>query len=57
MARYLEPSTSNIRKPTDAAQDNGQVINPPRFAQLGGLDKPSRIAKKNPLTIRKPGNR
>jgi hypothetical protein len=29
-------------------------LNPPRYAELGGLDKPSRIAQKNPLHISKP---
>lgn len=55
MARFLEPSTTGLRKPTDSGKENGQVINPPRYAQMGGLDKPSRIAEKNPLAIRKPG--
>lgn len=55
MARFLEPSTTGLRKPTDSGKENGQVINPPRYAQMGGLDKPSRIAEKNTLTIRKPG--
>ena len=53
--RYLEPSNAGLRKPTDPQKENGQMINPPRFAELGGLDKPSRIAQKNPLSISKPG--
>jgi hypothetical protein len=53
-ARYLEPSTAGLRKPTDPSKDNGQIINPPRYAEHGGLDKPARIAQKNPLTISKP---
>lgn len=55
MNRFLEPSTAGLRKPTDPQKANGQVLNPPRFAELGGLDKPSRIAHDNPLTISKPG--
>jgi hypothetical protein len=54
-ARYLEPSTAGLRKPTDPEKDNGQIINQPRYAEHGGLDKPARIAQKNPLTISKPG--
>lgn len=53
--RFLEPSTAGLRKPTDPQKENGQVINPPRYAEHGGLDKPSRIEQKNPLTISKPG--
>jgi len=52
--RFLEPSSSGLRKPTDPQKENGQVMNPPRYAELGGLDKPSRIAQKNPLHISKP---
>lgn len=52
--RYLEPSNAGLRKPTDPQKENGQVINQPRFAEHGGLDKSSRIAQKNPLTISKP---
>jgi hypothetical protein len=53
-SRYLEPSTEGLRKPTDPEQENGQIINSPRYSEHGGLDKPSRIAQKNPLKISKP---
>lgn len=53
--RFLEPSMAGLRKPTDAQKENGQMINPPRYSELGGLDKASRIEQKNPLTISKPG--
>lgn len=54
-ARYLEPSSAGLRKPTDQQKENGQIINTPRFAEHGGLDKPARIAQKNPFHISKPG--
>lgn len=53
-SRFLEPSTSGLRKPQDAQKENGPAINPPRYAELGGLDKASRISQKNNLTIKKP---
>jgi hypothetical protein len=52
--RFLEPSSAGLRKPTDPQKDNGQIINQPRYAEHGGLDKPSRVAQKNPLNISKP---
>jgi hypothetical protein len=52
--RYLEPSPNGLRKPTDAQKENGQIINPPRYAEHGGLDKNTRVTQKNPLTISKP---
>jgi len=53
--RFLEPSSAGLRKPTDPEKNNGQIINPPRYAEHGGLDKPARIAQKNQLHISKPG--
>ena len=53
--RYLDPSTEGLRKPTDPQKENGQIINQPRYAEHGGLDKPMRVAQKNPLSISKPG--
>lgn len=55
--RYLEPSSAGLRKPTDAQKENGQVVNPPRYCEFGGLDKPSRIAQKNIFSIRKANGR
>lgn len=52
--RYLEPSGAGLRKPTDTQKENGQIINPPRYAELGGLDAAARVAQKNPFTISKP---
>ena len=56
--RYLEPSTEGLRKPTDPQKENGQIINQPRYAEHGGLDKPQRTAhvtNPNRLHISKPG--
>jgi hypothetical protein len=52
--RFLEPSGEGLRKPTDTQKENGQIINPPRYAEFGGLDRADRIKQKNPLTISKP---
>lgn len=54
MSKFLEPSPAGLRKPTDAQKENGQIINPPRYAEFGGLDAASRTAEKNILTISKP---
>jgi hypothetical protein len=53
--KYLAPSSGGIRKPTDAGKENGQILNPPRYAEHGGLTGPSKIAQSNPLRISKPG--
>ena len=51
--RYLEPSPDGLRKPTDPQRENGQIVNTPRYSELGGMDEPSTIAQKNPFTISK----
>lgn len=62
--RFLAPSDAGLRRPTDSAQINGVVINPPRFCEYGGLRNPSRVATTankslfdigNPFHISKPG--
>lgn len=63
MARYLAPSSAGLRKPTDPQKDNGMIVNPPRYLEMGGLDKASRTApsvskggtRKNDYRIVKPG--
>jgi len=57
------PSSAGLRKPTDSSPMNGIVYNPPRYAELGGLDASTRIKSTvnnskfdvgNPLTVSKP---
>ena len=56
-SKYLEPSAKGFRQPLDNRQDNGPVVNPPRFNQFGGLDKAKEPygAFKNKMSIVKPG--
>ena len=39
------PDSYPIRHPTNKSQTNGRMVNPPRFAEFGGLDGPSKWAK------------
>lgn len=59
----IAPSSGGLRKPTDSSQMNGVHYNPPRYAELGGLDAASRAGTTvnnskfdvgNPLTVSKP---
>jgi hypothetical protein len=54
-SEFLKPSNAGLRQPTDAQKENGQIINPPRYAEFGGLDKATRIKDVNPLAVVKPG--
>lgn len=44
------------RRPTDDSQKNGPIVNPPRYAKLGGLSSAGKAMEKNSMTIRKPGD-
>lgn len=44
------------RRPTDNSQQNGQMINTPRFSEMGGLTNAAKVGKKNGMTISKPGD-
>jgi hypothetical protein len=53
--RYLEPSSTGIRRPNDNQQMNGRVWNPPRYAEHGGATSAQKFAAANPFHISKPG--
>lgn len=45
------------RRPTDNNQQNGQIVNTPRFSQLGGLSSATKyVGGKNRMTIKPPGD-
>jgi hypothetical protein len=44
------------RRPTTDQQQNGQIINTPRYARLGGLDAASKAGSKNKMNIKPPGD-
>jgi len=56
-ARYLEPSSKGKRGEIDNSRANGRIVNPPRFAALGGLSsaKKAGAMERNAKTIKKPG--
>jgi hypothetical protein len=44
------------RRPTDNSQKNGQIMNTPRFSEMGGLSNAAKIGKRNMMTLSKPGD-
>jgi hypothetical protein len=57
MSELFKPrGAAKIRQPTTDQQQNGQVVNPPRFAHLGGLSGVSKTSGKNKFQIKKPGD-
>jgi len=47
---------ASTRRPTDNNQQNGQMINTPRFSEFGGLKNPAAAGSKNKMQVQKPGD-
>ena len=52
---YLKPTTKGMRQPLDNGSTSDMIVNPPRWAELGGLKNSSKIGKKNTMTVKRPG--
>lgn len=52
----IKPSGRGIRDPLTNAQNNGRVVNPPRYPKLGGFTSAAKGFFKNMLHIVKPGD-
>jgi hypothetical protein len=50
------PKSYAIRDPLDKKQNHGRIVNPPRTAQLGGMDKTKETngVFKNDMSLKKP---
>jgi hypothetical protein len=57
-SRLFRPNSGlDVREPTSNTQANKNIINPPRFAQFGGLSSGSpRGLQKNGMTVQAPGS-
>jgi len=54
--KLFNPSDSMaIRDPVSNVIDDGMIVNPPRFAELGGLSSAQKTFK-NQMTIKKPAS-
>ncbi len=52
---YLKPSTKGMRQPLENGSVSDMIVQPARFAEIGGLTRPGKIGKRNTMAIRKPG--
>ena len=56
MELFKPRGASAPRNATTDKQVNGQIVNTPRFAHLGGLSGASKIGSKNMMAIKPPGD-
>ena len=52
----FKPSSRGIRNATTNEKQNGRIINPPRFMELGGFSSVGKGFTKNNKSIQKPGD-
>lgn len=54
--RLFRPDAEgSIRDPRDPNQMNGNIVNPPRYAQMGGLDSAKKALNRNEMRVVPPG--
>lgn len=51
---YLKPSSKNFRQPTSNAKQNGNVMNPPRYPEIGGFTSAAKGPSKNGFSVKAP---
>ena len=56
MDLFKPRGASAPRRPTDNNQQNGQIVNTPRFAPLGGLSSAAKAGPKNRFAVKPPGD-
>jgi hypothetical protein len=56
MDLFKPRGASNPRRPTDNTQQNGQIVNTPRYATFGGLKNSAATGPKNRMAIKPPGD-
>lgn len=44
---FIKPTTSKVREYDATSQNNGMIVNPPRFEKFGGLKSKSKVDKNN----------
>jgi hypothetical protein len=54
----FKPKSFAFRAPLDDKRTHGRIVNPPRMARLGGMDKANEPNGhyKNDMSLRKPGD-
>ncbi|HYV56155.1 MAG TPA: hypothetical protein VE911_01365 [Candidatus Nitrosopolaris sp.] len=51
MPGLMAPENYPNRRPTDGAQVNGRIVNPVRYAEIGGLDGPGKWPSGNQMKL------
>jgi len=56
MDLYKPRGASQPRRPTDNNQQNGQIVNTPRYSHFGGLSGSTKTGARNKMSLSKPGD-
>lgn len=53
---FIKPTVTKAREYDTPAQNNGMIVNPPRFEKFGGLKSKSKTGEKNSMAVTDRGN-
>ena len=56
MNQLFAPKMHAVRKTLDLGRRHGQIINPPRMSELGGMTTKNADQRESELALRKPGS-
>ncbi len=55
MELFKPKGFAKVRRPTDNNQQNGNIVNTPRYAPFGGLSGAQKVGKTG-MAVKKPGD-
>lgn len=53
---FIKPSITKVREYDATSQNNGMIVNPPRYEEMGGLKSARRLDGKNKMAVTDRGN-
>jgi hypothetical protein len=53
---FIKPTVSKVRDYASTSQQNGMIINPPRYENFGGLRSAKKVGDKNKMAVTDRGN-
>ena len=56
MDLFKPRGAASPRRATDKNQQNGQIVNTPRYSEMGGLKNAAAAGGKNKMQVQKPGD-
>lgn len=53
---FIRPTVTKARDYAATSQNNGMIVNPPRYEEFGGLKSSKKVGDKNRMSVSDRGN-